>query len=71
MALIGNRHARQIADNPDLPQLRADGVTLDEVARVLGVSKERVQQIEVQALLKCRFCCFSHGYRIEDLIRCL
>ena len=54
MALIGNRHARQIADNPDLPQLRADGVTLDEVVQVLGVRKERVQQIEVQALVKCR-----------------
>ena len=54
MAIRNRRHVRQIADNPDLHNLRADGVPLEIVAQVLGVSRERVRQIEVNALVKCR-----------------
>ena len=59
----------QVADNPDAPRLRDNGVTLDEMALVLGVSNERVRQIEVAALTKCRRWCDRHGFRLEDLLR--
>lgn len=35
-------------------RLREDGATLEELGRVLGVSKERVRQLEHRALLKLR-----------------
>ncbi len=69
------RHDRRlphaISDNPDLPQLRDNGVTLEEIGQILGVSIERVRQIEVAALMKCRRWANRHGYRLEDLIRYL
>ena len=49
-------------------QLRDDGLTLEEVAAELGVSPERVRQIETNALRKCRQWCHRHGWRYEDLV---
>ncbi len=42
--------------------------TLDELAAEFDVSRERIRQIEVAALKKCRAWCFKNGYRIEDLL---
>lgn len=38
----------------DARRLREDGATLEELGRALGVSKERVRQLELRALLKLR-----------------
>ncbi len=43
-------------------RLKDDGATLEELGRVLGVSKERVRQLEHRALLKLRD---SIGRRVE------
>ncbi len=48
--------------------LHEDGATLAEVAKELGVSPERVRQIERQALRKCRRFCEHRGYRLEELV---
>ena len=44
-----------------------DGCTLEEIAREMNVTRERIRQIEVAALRKCRRWCASHGYSFEDL----
>ena len=44
-----------------------DGETLECVAAQLGVTRERVRQIEVKALQKCRAWCEERGLRFEDL----
>lgn len=51
-------------------ELRRDGVTLEEVGKALGVTRERARQIELAALRKARRWCERHGYRPEDLLRC-
>lgn len=48
-------------------ELREDGATLEAVAQELGVTPERVRQLEMQALRKCRRWCERNGYRLEDL----
>lgn len=50
-------------------ELRDNGMTLEAIARELGVTRERIRQIEVAALRKCRRWCERYGYRIEDLLR--
>ncbi|MFL7811962.1 MAG: sigma factor-like helix-turn-helix DNA-binding protein, partial [Anaerolineae bacterium] len=50
----------------DRPQARH--CTPEEVARALGVSHQRAQQIEKSALRKLRRWCAQHGLRMEDLI---
>jgi hypothetical protein len=42
---------------------------LQDVAAELGVTGERVRQIEAQALTKCRRWCLEHGLALEDLLR--
>ncbi len=42
--------------------------TLGEVARELGISPERVRQLENRALAKARAILERHGYRLEDLL---
>ena len=48
---------------------RTDGVTLEEVGKALGVTRERARQLEIRALMKCRKWCQRHGYRLEDVLR--
>ena len=45
------------------------GKTLDGVGVQLGVTRERVRQIELQALKKCRQWCDEQGLKLEDLVR--
>jgi len=42
--------------------------TLEEVAKQLGVSRERIRQIEVAALKKCNRWCRRHDYNLKDLL---
>ena len=42
--------------------------TLEDVALEMGVTQERIRQIENVALRKCRGWCTKQGYRIEDLL---
>ena len=52
-----------------LLRLRDNSVTLEVIAVQLGVTRERVRQIEVKALAKCRKWCAARGYKMEDLLR--
>ncbi len=42
--------------------------SLEEIATKLGLTRERVRQIEFAALRKCRRWAMSNGYEVEDLI---
>lgn len=44
------------------------GMTLDEVARELGISKQAVNQIERKALAKVRIALQERGLTLEMLI---
>ncbi|MBX6367920.1 MAG: RNA polymerase factor sigma-32 [Rhodospirillales bacterium] len=48
-------------------RLRDEGATLEELGRVLGVSKERVRQLEHRAMLKLRDALRRHIDRPADL----
>ena len=48
---------------------RSEGKTCEEVAAELGVSRERIRQLEFRAIRKCREWCERHGYQPEDLLR--
>ncbi len=43
-------------------------MTLEEISQELGVSRERVRQLENRALGKARAILERHGYRLEDLL---
>ena len=49
---------------------RSEGKTCEEIAAELGVSRERIRQLEFRAIRKCRAWCERHGYQPEDLLRC-
>jgi RNA polymerase sigma-32 factor len=49
-------------------RLREDGVTLEELGRTLGVSKERVRQLEHRALLKLRTSLLQRVERPLDIL---
>lgn len=42
-------------------------MTLQEIADILGTSRERVRQIEASALGKLRRLLFAQGYNADDL----
>ena len=48
-------------------RLSEEGATLEELGRVLGVSKERVRQLESRALLKLRDAMRRRTQRLSDL----
>ncbi|MDR2639275.1 MAG: hypothetical protein LBC09_05515 [Helicobacteraceae bacterium] len=43
----------------------SDGMTIDEIAKVLGVTKEQVRRIEAQALKKLKRILLNHPLREE------
>ncbi|MFC7333691.1 RNA polymerase factor sigma-32 [Rhodocista pekingensis] len=49
-------------------RLRDDGATLEELGRVLGVSKERVRQLEHRALMKLRASMIRRVEDCQDLL---
>ena len=46
---------------------RSEGKTCEEIAAALGVSKERIRQLEVRAIRKCREWCQRNNLNFEDL----
>ena len=42
--------------------------TLEEIGDEMGISRERVRQLEHRALQKCRRWCDRHGYDLADLL---
>lgn len=46
----------------------AHAMTLEEIAEELGVTRERVRQIEVRALQKARVILERRGYTLWDLL---
>lgn len=46
-------------------------MTLEEVAEVLGISHQRVSQLEQSALKKLRIELQKHNVTYEDLLLCL
>jgi len=51
-------------------RLQGYACTLEDVALELGLSRERIRQIEREALRKCRWWCERNGYWLEDLLLC-
>lgn len=49
-------------------RLRDNGRELAEVAAELGVSRQRIQQIERRALRKCRTWCEQRGLDLDLLL---
>jgi hypothetical protein len=43
--------------------------TLPEVAKALGVTKEKAWTLERSAIRKCKKFCAAHGLRLEDVLR--
>ena len=60
---LSPRERRIISDR----RLREDGATLEELGRALGVSKERVRQLEHRALIKLRQSMRRRTERPADL----
>ena len=59
--------AEQTTKQPLKPKLPRGGMTLEECGQVLGLTRERIRQIEASALKKLRQWCFCHGIDVDDL----
>lgn len=53
---------------PPVKRKQHPPVPLEVIAQELGVSRERVRQIEAKALRKCRDWCERHGYDLVDML---
>lgn len=53
--------------NEDSPTVNDRAMTLQEIADILGVSRERARQIEQRALAKLRRRIRAMGYEADDL----
>lgn len=64
--MASNNGGGRNRDNP----IRADdrAMTLQEIADILGTSRERVRQIEQRALGKLRRRLSAMGYKVEDVL---
>ena len=74
---VQDRTEHHLADTapqgPGLPSCVLDvaeqgGLTLDEVGQILGVSRERVRQIETAALRSARATAEAMGHDLQDLL---
>jgi DNA-directed RNA polymerase sigma subunit (sigma70/sigma32) len=50
------------------PREAGRDLSLEEVAQILGVTREAVRQVENLALKKCRAWGSQNGYQVEDLL---
>lgn len=65
MATGGNRGGGR---KPSSPTVDERHMTLQEIADILGTSRERVRQIEQRALGKLRRRLSAMGYNADDLL---
>jgi len=52
----------------DKPEEKLSGLTLEEIGYILGVTRERVRQIEEKALKKLRFFIFKDKKDFDNFI---
>ena len=64
--MAGNNSGGRKRENPIKAEDRA--MTLQEIADILGTSRERVRQIEQRALGKLRRKLNAMGYKVEDVL---
>lgn len=65
MTTSGNRGGGR---KPESPTVDDRHMTLQEIADVIGTSRERVRQIEQRALRKLRRRLIGMGYKPDDLL---
>ena len=56
-------------ENPQFKWGQRDGMTLDEIAKHFGLTRERIRQIEAKALRKVRNRLRARGLTLRDFIQ--
>jgi RNA polymerase primary sigma factor len=56
-------------ENPQFKWGQRDGMTLDEIAKHFGLTRERIRQIEAKALRKIRNKLRARGLTFKDFIQ--